>query len=259
MLGCRHFLSAAIGLTLVLVAAVSAQAGPFSISLDDGSPDREVNPLTFTYRGQPNRIASAPDIVLASKGCVERRSCDGNSDALHRAGILQDRTGHFFLYDDGNELSMAAIFSRGQSGHVSAAITTTGLAGNPDVNLSVPERNTDFGNVWNTADGNFRTTFIWGDGQADQMVLSGLPNGAGDEWSLQFITYHTSGIFDYMFFMLDAPYDDGGRVIESFTFSRFGSFTISRTAEATASVSAPAGLIFPLAALGLIAVRRRLT
>lgn len=169
---------------------------------------------------------------------------------------------HLFLFSDGNELSQFIFFDRpndGSGGELNGAITSAGLAGR-GVYVSVRDDPGDSSYVWNDATGTSNPNWRWSSCCTDGMVLSGLPDASGDNWGLDIDVLSYSGVNTVRIYTLDAAYEDGGRTIQSFQIpiSQLNSIVFRRTeAPVVVAVPAPAGMIFPLAALGLVALRRR--
>lgn len=251
----KFFTAAAIATTLVMGAS-AAMAGPFSATWNSGASavEREIFPIMKAHSS--GGFYTAPQYYSYSTPFGAAVNTPDN--------IEQSNVAHFFLHDDGNELSMFTFFDRprdADGGAVFANITSTGLAGNNGVYVSVRDDPGDSSYVWDAATGTSNPTWRWSPCCTDGMVLSGLPNGVGAEWSLNFQFNNIEGITQFKVFMLNDFYENGGRAIQEFSIpaSQANTLVISRTSEITVAVPAPAGMLFPLAALGLIAVRRRLT
>lgn len=256
----RKFFTAA-GATVAIAAALAmgasaAMAGPFAATWNQGALqlEREIFPIMKAHSS--GGFYTAPQYYSYSTPYSASVNTPDN--------IEQSNVAHFFLHDDGNELSLFTFFDRprdADGGLVFADITSSGLAGNNDVYVSVRDDPGDSSYTWNTATGTSSPTWRWSPCCTDGMVLSGLPNGVGDEWSLNFQFNDIDGINQFKVFLLNDFYENGGRTIQEFSIpaSQANTLVISRTSEVTASVPAPAGLIFPLAAIALIALRRRMT
>ena len=171
--------------------------------------------------------------------------------------IEKSQVASFFLFDDGNELSMFSFFDiprDADGGHVTANITSAGLAGNNDVYVSVRDDPGDSTYAWDVASGTSSPNWSWVSCCTDGMVLSGLPDAEGDTWGLDFDFLSSSGINTFRFYFLGDAYENGARTIQSVSIpaAQANTLVVRRISEVTAAVPAPAGMLFPLATLFLI-------
>lgn len=253
----KFFTAAAIATTLALGASAAlvmsdsaAMAGPYSATWNFGvsAQTREINPIMKIRTG--SSFYTAPQYYSYSNPFG---SSVNTPDRIERSQVAS-----FFLFDDGNELSMFTFFDiprDADGGNVDATITSTGLAGNNGVYVSVRDDPGDSSYAWNTATGTSNPDWRWSACCTDGMVLSGLPNGVGDEWSLNFAFNNYTGITEFRVYLLNDAYEDGGRTIQSFAIPAplANSLVISRTSEVpVVAMSEPAAALFPLAALFLI-------
>lgn len=245
----KIFTAAALATTLVMGAS-GAMAGPYSATWNSGvsAQTREINPIMKIRTG--SSFYTAPQYYSYN---TPFGASVNTPDQIERSQVAS-----FFLFDDGNELSMFTFFDVPRDpdgGNVNATITSTGLAGNNGVYVSVRDDPGDSSYAWNVANGTSNPDWRWSACCTDGMVLSGLPNGVGDEWSLNFAFNDYSGVTEFRVYLLNDAYEDGGRTIQSFNIpaAQANSLVISRTSEVTVvAISEPAAALFPLAALFLI-------
>ena len=247
----RLFTAAAVVTTLVMGAS-AAMAGPYSVRWG-GVNEVEINPLYWSTSSGGFRPAahyysySSPNVAAAN-----------TPDGLERSD-----TATMFLYDDPNTgLSLFHIYDRphdGTGSRVSASITSTGLAGTGQSFL-VRDDPGDNSFAWNDATGSANLNFVSSSCCTDGWVLGLLPDQSTDSWSIDVDFTTLEGINTFDIVTLRNPLGAGPRIIERFSIAanEINTLEFVRTGETVTAVAAPAGLIFPLAALGLIAIRRRM-
>lgn len=262
------FPTAAAIAVAVTVAAATAQATPYSViwgggaNLGVGAVPEGIHP-TFSARNIYPIMKAHPSGGFYTAPQYYSYNTPWGASVNTPDNIEQSQVASFFLFDDGNELSMFSFFdipNDGDGGHVDANITSAGLAGNNDVYVSVRDDPGDSTYAWDATTGTSNPNWRWVSCCTDGMVLSGLPDEEGDTWGLDFDFLSYSGIDTFRIYTLTDDFENGGTQIVSISIPAplISTVVFRRIEEQTASIPAPAGLIFPLAALGLIAVRRRL-
>lgn len=258
----------AIAAALVMGAS-AAMAGPYSLvwgsgaNLGLGELPEGVHP-TFSVRNIYPIMKARPGGGFYTAPEYYSYNTPYGASVNTPDNLERSQVASFFLFDDGNELSMFSFFDiprDADGGHVYADITSAGLAENPDIYVSVRDDPGDSTYAWDTASGTSSPRWSWVACCTDGMVLSGLPDGDGDTWGLDFDFLSYSGINTFRIYTLTDAYENGDRTITSVSIpaALANTLVIRRISQTTASVPAPAGLIFPLAAIALIALRRRMT
>ena len=175
--------------------------------------------------------------------------------------LERSNTATMFLYDDpGNGLSLFHIYDRANDGDgftASVSITSTGLAGFFQTFL-VKDDPGDDTFVWNSATGSANLDFVSSPCCTDGWVLGLLPDVSSVSWTVNAAFTSRSGITNFDIVTLADPFGTGPRVVQRFSIAanEINSLEFVRSAESV-EVSESAALIFPMAALCLIAVRRR--
>ncbi|MFT5485666.1 MAG: hypothetical protein ACI9JL_000146 [Paracoccaceae bacterium] len=251
----KFFTAAAIA-TALAMGASAAMAGPYSARWGSGptTVEREINPLSYDNGGGNFRTA-AQYYSYASPNFASANTPDN----LERAN-----TATLFLYNDqSGGLSLFHIYdvpfdADGSSGNLS--ITSTGLGGTGQ-SVIVRDDPGDSSFVWNDATGSANISFSSTSCCTDGFVIGLLPDGSTDSWSINTQYISLNGIDQFDIVTLRDPFtSQGARVIDRFSIAanQINSLEFVRTGETVVEVSEPAGLLFPIAALGLLAMRRRI-
>lgn len=263
--------AATVAITLAL-GAPAAMAGPYSIvwgsgaNLGLGEVPEGIHP-TFAARNiyPIMKAHSGGGFYTAPQYYSYGTPWSASVNTPDR--IEQSQVASFFLFDDGNELSLFSFFdipNDGSGGHVTANITSAGLAGNNGVYVSVRDDPGDSSYAWDAVNGTSNPNWSWVSCCTDGMVLSGLPDAEGDTWGLDFDFLSYSGINTFRIYFLGDAYENGARTIQSVSIpAQLANTLVFRRIEesVTVAVPAPAGMLFPLAALfligGIVRNRRR--
>jgi hypothetical protein len=263
----KLFAAAAIAATLVMGATTAAMAGPYSIVWGGGAhlglgEVPEGNNGTFNAREIFPIMKAHPSGGFYTAPQYYSYSTPFGASVNTPDQIEQSQVASFFLFDDGNELSMFSFFdvpNDGNGGHVFADITSAGLAGNPNVHVSVRDDPGDSSYAWDTANGTSNPNWRWTSCCTDGMVLSGLPDEQGNTWGLDFDFLSYEGIDTFRIYTLTDAYENGNPTIThvSIPAAQISTVIFRRIEEQAAAIPAPAGMLFPLAAIGLMAIRRR--
>ena len=249
------FGAAAIAVAATVALAAAATAGPYSVRWTSGATnfDVEINPIVYDNGGGNFRTAAQYYSYNSPFGASAN-----TPDNLERSN-----TATMFLYDDPNNgLSLFHIYDRfldPDGSEIDVSINSAGLAGTGQSFL-VRDDPGDTSFAWNDPTGSAILSFRSSACCTDGWVLGLLPDHSTDSWSIDVDFTFLDGINTFEIVTLQNPFTtQATRTIQRFAIDPNGINTLEfvRTGETVTAVTAPAGLIFPLAALGLIAVRRR--
>jgi MYXO-CTERM domain-containing protein len=247
----RFFTAAAVAATLAMGAS-AAMAGPYSVRWG-GVNEREINPIVYDNGGGNYRTAAQYYSYSSPVGAAAN-----TPDNLERSN-----TATMFLYNDPNNgLSLFHIYDDSfdaDGSRVDVNITSAGLAGTGQSFL-VRDDPGDTSFVWNDATGSANLSFFSSPCCTDGWALGMLPDASGDSWSVNADFTQLQGIDTFDIVTLRDPFtSQGARVIDRFSIAanQINTLEFVRTGETVTAVSESTMLIFPLAAIGLLALRRR--
>jgi len=267
MTGFRNFFAAAAIAVAATVVAAPAQATPHSVIWGPGANLGVTETVKGHHSGFSVRNINPLKKALGGGFYDEVQYCSYNNpygaSANTPDGLEQSQTLTFFLFENGkDDISLFLIMDKWNDGSGSAAnisVTSAGLAGT-GVNVLVRDDPGDSSYAWNDATGAMNPDFRSWPCCTDGMVLGYLPDASESSWSINYSFNSYEGLNQArIWYLADAYENNPNQGFQSFQIpmNQLNTLVFRRIGETTAAVTAPAGLIFPLAALGLFAVRRR--